>query len=195
MYTSTPADVPDPPFRFFEGLVLRLHTREPGNEANILQARLRKWFLFWCYIFGILNLWGGYGGVMRCCKVAESGEYMLYISFAPPMHYTHLVKIWDCDYLYAPFFFTYYKWREYGQSILFILNGLKRSKSSVVAQYHALSLQVWIQIQFRMWKQLWIPRFLLWIWPGTPPTNTSDAGDVTRYHIRFKQDGKELVLF
>lgn len=79
---------------------------------------------------------------MRCCKVAESGEYMLYISFAPPMHYTHLVKIWDCDYLYTPFFFTYYKWREYGQSILFILNGLKRSKSSVVAQYHALSLQV-----------------------------------------------------
>ena len=25
MYTSTPADVPDPPFRFFEGLVPRLH--------------------------------------------------------------------------------------------------------------------------------------------------------------------------
>ena len=24
MYTSTPADVPDPPFRFFEGLVPRL---------------------------------------------------------------------------------------------------------------------------------------------------------------------------
>ena len=24
MYTSTPADLPDPPFRFFEGLVPRL---------------------------------------------------------------------------------------------------------------------------------------------------------------------------
>ena len=24
-----------------------------------------------------------------------------------------------------------------------------------------------------------------------PPTNTSDAGDVTKYHICFKQDGKE----
>ena len=45
---------------------------------------------------------------MHCCKVVESGEYT---SFAPPMHYTHLVKIWDCDYLYTPFFFTYYKWQ------------------------------------------------------------------------------------
>ena len=26
---------------------------------------------------------------------------------------------------------------------------------------------------------------------GPPPTNTSDAGNVTTYHIRFKQDGKE----
>ena len=33
MYTSTPADVPDPPFRFFEGLAPRLGTRLAGMRS------------------------------------------------------------------------------------------------------------------------------------------------------------------
>ena len=39
MYTSTPADVPDPPFRFFEGLVPRLsmyhHTSEWASVVSL----------------------------------------------------------------------------------------------------------------------------------------------------------------
>ena len=39
MYTSTPADVPDPPFRFFEGLVPRLGVADPCRLANLLYSR------------------------------------------------------------------------------------------------------------------------------------------------------------
>ena len=34
MYTSTPADVPDPPFRFFEGLVPRLASIVHKSDPN-----------------------------------------------------------------------------------------------------------------------------------------------------------------
>ena len=33
MYTSTPADLPDPPFRFFEGLVPRLKKESDDRFA------------------------------------------------------------------------------------------------------------------------------------------------------------------
>ena len=49
MYTSTPADVPDPPFRFFEGLVLRLmptwHAWGRKKDDLASESSLRGWYL------------------------------------------------------------------------------------------------------------------------------------------------------
>ena len=41
MYTSTPADVPDPPFRFFEGLAPRLLSEVARKEEEKVTNRER----------------------------------------------------------------------------------------------------------------------------------------------------------
>ena len=53
MYTSTPADVPDPPFRFFEGLVPRLFLSPPTRvwEPNYVHLASTHAMIFFSWLF------------------------------------------------------------------------------------------------------------------------------------------------